>query len=54
MEFLYDPHRLNVAVSRAQALVILVAAAALFEPGVRSPREMRLANGVARFGEMVG
>jgi superfamily I DNA and/or RNA helicase len=52
MEFLYDPHRFNVAISRARALVILVASPALFTPTVRSPRQMKLANALARFAEI--
>jgi uncharacterized protein len=52
MEFLYDPHRFNVAISRARALVILVASPALFAPTVRSPRQMKLANALARFVEL--
>jgi uncharacterized protein len=52
MEFLYDPHRFNVAISRARALVILVASPALFTPTVRSPRQMKLANALARFAEL--
>ncbi|HEX2881450.1 MAG TPA: ATP-binding protein, partial [Polyangiaceae bacterium] len=52
MSFLYDPHRLNVAVSRAQAMVILVATPVLFEPPVKSPRQMELANAMTRFAEL--
>jgi superfamily I DNA and/or RNA helicase len=52
MDFLYDPHRLNVAISRARALAILVASRALFQAQVRSPRQMKLANALARFAEL--
>jgi predicted RecB family nuclease len=54
MDFLYDPHRLNVAVSRARALAIIVASPALLDPVVRSPKQMKLANALARFAELAG
>jgi uncharacterized protein len=53
MEFLYDPHRFNVATSRARALCILVGNRALFEPECRTPRQMKMANGFCRFLEMM-
>jgi uncharacterized protein len=52
MDFLYDPHRLNVAVSRARALAIIVASPALLDPTVRSPKQMKLANALAAFAEL--
>lgn len=52
MDFLYDPHRLNVAISRARALAILVASSELFRAKVRSPKQMKLANALARFAEL--
>ena len=52
MEFLYDPHRFNVATSRAKALCILVGSPALFEPECKSPRQMKMANGLCRYREM--
>lgn len=52
MEFLYSLNRLNVAVSRAKAVFILVANPKLFEPECRSPRQMQLANAVCRLKEM--
>lgn len=52
MGFLYDPHRLNVAISRARALAIIVASPALLDPTVRSPKQMKLANALARFAEL--
>ena len=52
MEFLYSLNRLNVATSRAQALVILVGSPRLLEPECRSPRQMQLANALCRFAEM--
>ena len=52
MEFLYSLNRLNVAVSRARAVFILVASPALFEPECRSPHQMQLANALCRLKEM--
>jgi uncharacterized protein len=53
MEFLYSPNRLNVATSRAKCLAILVANDRLFFPECRTPEQMRLANGLCRFLELV-
>ena len=52
MEFLYSLNRLNVAVSRAKALFILVANPRLFEPDCKSPAQMKLANALCRLREM--
>jgi len=52
MTFLYDPHRLNVATSRARCVCILVASPRLFEPDCRTPEQMRLANGLCRYREL--
>ena len=52
MAFLYDPHRFNVATSRAQGVVIVVASPRLFEPECRTPEQMRWANGLCRYREM--
>ena len=51
MEFLYSLNRLNVAVSRARTVFILVASAELFEPDCRSPHQMKLANALCRLIE---
>jgi len=51
MEFLYSLNRLNVATSRARALVILVASPKLLEPECRNPRRMQLANALCRYIE---
>jgi uncharacterized protein len=51
MDFLYSPNRFNVAVSRAQAIFILVAAPAVFEPECKSPEQMKLANAKCYFLE---
>jgi uncharacterized protein len=47
-EFLLNPNRLNVAVSRAEALAIVVAAPGLLDTRCRSVREMRLVNLLCR------
>jgi uncharacterized protein len=52
MDFLYSANRLNVATSRAQCAVILVASPHLFKPECRTVKQMRLANGLCRFREM--
>jgi uncharacterized protein len=51
MEFLYDPHRLNVATSRAQALAVIVASPDLVRVSCRTPRQMLLANVLCRAWE---
>ena len=52
MEFLYSLNRLNVATSRAQAVVIVVGSPRLLEPECRSPRQMQLANALCRYAEI--
>jgi predicted RecB family nuclease len=52
MEFLYSLNRLNVATSRAQALVIVAGSPRLLEPDCRSPRQMQLANALCRYAEI--
>jgi uncharacterized protein len=52
MEFLYSLNRLNVATSRAQAVVIIVGSPLLLEPECRSPRQMQLANALCRYAEL--
>jgi predicted RecB family nuclease len=52
MEFLYSLNRLNVATSRAQAIVIIVASPRLLEPECSNPRQMRLANALCRYVEL--
>jgi predicted RecB family nuclease len=54
MEFLYSANRLNVATSRARCAVIVVASPKVFEVECRTPRQMRLANAIARLGELAG
>jgi uncharacterized protein len=53
MDFLYNPNRFNVAVSRARAAVILVGSPLLFEPECKTPDQMKLANGLCYFMEKV-
>jgi predicted RecB family nuclease len=52
MEFLYSLNRLNVATSRARAIVLLVGSPRLLEPACRSPRQMQLANSLCRYREL--
>lgn len=49
MSFLYDPHRLNVATSRAKCLCILVGSPRLFEPECHTIDQMKWANGMCRY-----
>jgi predicted RecB family nuclease len=51
LEFLYSLNRLNVATSRAQALVILVASPDLSLAQCRSPRQMQLVNALCAYLE---
>lgn len=44
MDFIYSPNRLNVAVSRAKALFIMVASSKLFEANCKSPKQLKLVN----------
>lgn len=52
MDFLYSLSRLNVATSRARCVAAIVGSPKLLVPACRSPRQMRLANGLCRFLEM--
>lgn len=52
MEFLYSPNRLNVAVSRAKAVFIMVGNPKIFEPDCKSPYQIKLANPFCRFIEL--
>ena len=54
LEFLFSRHRLNVAVSRAQALAVVVASPSLLATHCRTPRQLRLVNGLCRFAELAG
>ncbi|HEY5245793.1 MAG TPA: AAA domain-containing protein, partial [Acidimicrobiales bacterium] len=50
-EFLFSLHRLNVAVSRAQALAVLVCSPALRSPRCRTTRQVQLVNALCRLIE---
>jgi uncharacterized protein len=52
LEFLYDPHRFNVATSRARGVVIVVASPRIFAAECRTPTQMRMVNGICRFREL--
>lgn len=54
MEFLYALDRLNVATSRARVATVVVASPALLAAECRRPEQMRMVNGLVRYGEMVG
>jgi uncharacterized protein len=49
MEFLYDLHRLNVAVSRARALSVIVCSPELARVHCRRPSQLKLANAVCSY-----
>jgi superfamily I DNA and/or RNA helicase len=52
MEFLYSLNRLNVAVSRARCVAVLVASPALFQAECKTPRQIELANAFCRYLEL--
>src|SRR5271166_693158 len=52
MEFLYSLNRLNVAISRARCIAVLVASPALFQVECKTPRQIELANAFCRYLEM--
>jgi uncharacterized protein len=52
MEFLYSLNRLNVAISRARCVAVLVASPALFQVECKNPRQIMLANAFCRYLEM--
>jgi predicted RecB family nuclease len=52
LEFLYSLNRLNVAVSRARCVAVIVASPALFQVQCRTPRQIELANAFCRYLEM--
>jgi len=52
MEFLYSRNRVNVAVSRAQALCVVVASPRLLTVTCRTVDQMRLANVLCRYEEL--
>ena len=52
LEFLYSGNRLNVAISRARGLAVLVASPELLRVACRSPEQMRLVNSFCRYVEI--
>jgi uncharacterized protein len=54
MDFLYSRNRLNVATSRARCVAVVVASPELLRVRARTPKQMRLANGLCRFVELAG
>lgn len=54
MEFLYSLNRVNVAISRARGLAVLVCSPDLLEVRCRTPRQMRLVNALCRLVELAG
>lgn len=52
MEFLYSKNRLNVAISRARCVSVIVASPELFKVKCKTPRQMELANALCRFAEL--
>ena len=53
LEFLLSRNRLNVAISRAQCLAYLVCSPRLLEVNCRTIEQMRLANALCLFEELV-
>ena len=51
LEFLFDPHRLNVATSRARAMSVIAASPDLVRVSCRTPRQMLLVNALCRAWE---
>jgi predicted RecB family nuclease len=52
LEFLFSRNRLNVAISRAQCLAVLVGSPRLLDVRTRSVDQMRLVNALCRFVEL--
>ena len=52
LEFLFSRNRLNVAVSRAMCLAVIVASPRLLEAHARTIDQMRLVNALCRFVEI--
>jgi predicted RecB family nuclease len=53
MEFLYSPNRLNVSISRAQALAVVIYSPDLLRVNCRTPEQIKLANALCRIVESV-
>ena len=52
LDFLFDRNRLNVAVSRAQCLAVVVVNPRLLDADCRTLESMQLVDGACRFVEM--
>src|SRR5258708_38831454 len=52
LDFLFSRNRLNVAISRAQCLAILVASPRLLDVNCRTVDQMKLVNALCRFVEI--
>ncbi len=52
IDFLFSRNRLNVAISRARCLAIVVASPRLLDVHCKTPEQMTLVNGLCRFVEM--
>jgi uncharacterized protein len=52
LDFLFSANRLNVAVSRAQCLAVMVANPRLLDADCRTLQAMELVDGACRFAEM--
>lgn len=53
IEFLLSANRINVATSRAMCACVLVASPTVFEVECRTPKQMRLANALYLYAEMM-
>lgn len=53
ISFLFNPNRLNVATSRAKSICILVASPKLFDADCRSIEQVKWANGLCRYLELI-
>jgi superfamily I DNA and/or RNA helicase len=49
VSFLYDLHRLNVAISRARAMAVVVGSPLLTDAEVHTPEELRAVNALCRY-----
>jgi uncharacterized protein len=52
LAFLFSPNRLNVAISRARTMAILVASPALLHVRCSTVEQLRMVNALARFVEL--
>jgi len=52
IDFLFSRNRLNVAISRARCLAVIVASPRLLDVACKSARQMRLVNGLCRAVEV--